>query len=70
LLVGNFAWLITIVLCRKSTDLSWEEEEPDAAADEENPSAAVKESASLSQAETVAQGVEAMPPEATIVEGM
>jgi hypothetical protein len=36
---------------------------------EENLSAAVEESASLPQAETVAQGAEATPPEATAVEG-
>jgi hypothetical protein len=71
LLVGNLAWLITnFVLRRKSTNLSWEGEEPDAAAAEENLSAAVEESASLPQAETVAEGAEATPPEATVVEGM
>jgi hypothetical protein len=37
MLVGNLAWLITkVVLCRKSTDLSWEGEEPSAAAGEED----------------------------------
>jgi hypothetical protein len=56
-------------MCRKSTDLSWEGEEPNAAAAEENPSVAVEESASLPQAETVVQGAEATTPEATIVEG-
>jgi hypothetical protein len=40
-----------------------------AAATEEDPSAVVEECKSLPQAETVAQGVEATPPEATIVEG-
>jgi hypothetical protein len=70
LLVGNLAWLITkFVLSRKSTDLSWEGEEPDAAAAEENPSAAVEESASLPQTETVTQGAEASSPEDTVVEG-
>jgi hypothetical protein len=65
-----FAWLITeFVLCRKSTDLSWEGEEPSAAATEENPSSAVEESSFLPQAETVARGAEATPPEATVVEG-
>jgi hypothetical protein len=34
-----------------------------------NPSAAVEDSASLPQAETVTQGAEATPPEATVVEG-
>jgi hypothetical protein len=70
LLVGNLAWLITnFVLCQKSTDLFWEGEEPDAAVAKENPSAAVEESASLPQAETVAKGAEATPLEATVVEG-
>jgi hypothetical protein len=41
------------VLCRKSTDLSWEGEEPSAAAAEEDPLPAVEESATLPQAETV-----------------
>jgi hypothetical protein len=53
----------------KSTDLSWEGEEPSTAAAEENPSPAIEESASLPQGETVAPGVEVAPPEATIVEG-
>jgi hypothetical protein len=54
----------------KSTDLSREGEETDMAAAEENPPAAVEESASLPQAEVVAQGAEATPPEAIVVEGM
>jgi hypothetical protein len=58
------------VLCRKSTDLSWEGEELDVATAEEDPSAAVEEFASLPQAKTVAQGAEATPSEATVVEGM
>jgi hypothetical protein len=57
------------MLCRKSTNLSWEGEEPSAAAGEEDPSPAVEESATLPQAETIAQGAEATSPEATIVEG-
>jgi hypothetical protein len=56
-------------LCRKSTNLSWEGEEPEAAVAEENPSVDVEESASLPQAEIIAQGAEAAPPEATVVEG-
>jgi hypothetical protein len=68
--VGNLAWLITeFVLCRKSTDLSWEGEEPSAAVGEEDPSPAVEESETLPQAETIARGAEAIPPEATVVEG-
>jgi hypothetical protein len=64
-------WLTTeFVLCRKSTDLSWEGEEPRAAAGEEDSSPAVEESATLPQAETITQGAEATLPEATVVEGM
>jgi hypothetical protein len=66
-----FAWLITeFVLCRKSTDLSWAGDEPSAATGEGDPSPAVEEFAMLPQAETIAQGAEAMPPEAIVVEGM
>jgi hypothetical protein len=57
-------------LCRKSTDLSWEGEELDAAAVEEDPPTAVEESTSLPQDGTVALAAEVTPPEATIVEGM
>jgi hypothetical protein len=57
------------VLCRKSTDLSWEDEEPSAAAGEEDRSAEVEESAPLSQTETIVQAMEATPQEATMVEG-
>jgi hypothetical protein len=56
-------------LCRKSTDLSWEGDEPSTTAVEENPTLAVEESAPLPRAETVALGAEATPPEATVVEG-
>jgi hypothetical protein len=57
------------MLCRKSTNLSWEGEEPSAAAGEEDPSPAVEESATLPQAETIAQGVEATLPKDTVVRG-
>jgi hypothetical protein len=56
-------------LCKKSTDLSWEGEEPSAMAGEEDPSSSVEESVPLPQAETVAQVTEATPPVVTIVEG-
>jgi hypothetical protein len=70
MLVGNLAWLITKSgVRRKSTDLSWEGEEPIAAAGEENPSSVGQESVPLPQAETVAQVTEAMPPVSTVVEG-
>jgi hypothetical protein len=41
------------ILCRKSTDLSWEGDEPSAAVAEEASAPAVEESALLAQAETV-----------------
>jgi hypothetical protein len=53
--------IIRIVLCRKSTDLSWDGEEPSAAAGEEGWSAGVEESTPLPQTETVAQATKAMP---------
>jgi hypothetical protein len=69
--LSSLVWLTTqCVLRTKSIDLSWEGEEPDAAATEENPPAAVEESTPLPQAETMASGAEATPPEATMVEGM
>jgi hypothetical protein len=67
---GSRTWLTTsCVLCRKSTDLSWEEDEPSAAVAEEDSAPAAEESAPLPQAETVALAVVATPPEANIVEG-
>jgi hypothetical protein len=59
--------IIGIVLCGKSTDLSWDGEEPSAAASEEGRSAGVEES--LPQTEAVAQATEATPQEATMVDG-
>jgi hypothetical protein len=68
--LSSRAWLTTLcVLCKKSTDLSWEGDEPSVAAAEENLTLAVEESTPLPQAETVAPCAEATPPEATIVEG-
>jgi hypothetical protein len=63
--------LLTIlcVQCRKSNDLSWEGDEPSTTAAEENPTLAAEESTPLPQAEAVAPGAEATPPEATVVEG-
>jgi hypothetical protein len=61
--------IIRIVLCRKSTDLSWDGEEPSATAGEAGRSAGVEESTPLPQAEIVAQATEATPQEATMVEG-
>jgi hypothetical protein len=53
----------------KSTDLSWEGDEPSATVAEEVSTPAAEESAPLPQAETVAPVVEATLPEASIVEG-
>jgi hypothetical protein len=68
--LSSRAWLTTLcVLYRKSTDLSWEGDEPSTAAAEENPTLTVEESAPLPQAETVAPGAEAMLTEASVIEG-
>jgi hypothetical protein len=61
--------IIEIVLCRKSTDLSWDGEEPCAAAGEDGQLAEVEESAPLPQTETTTQATEAAPQDATMVEG-
>jgi hypothetical protein len=61
--------IIVVVLSRKFTDLSWEGEEPSAAAGEEDWSPAVEESTPLPQAETIAQVAEATPQEATMMDG-
>jgi hypothetical protein len=61
--------IIRLVLCRKSTVLSWDGEEPSAAAGEDGRSAEVEESAHLPQTEAAAQATEATPQEATTVEG-
>jgi hypothetical protein len=57
------------VLCRKSTDLTWEGDEPSAAMAEEDSVPAVEESAPAPQAESEAPAVEATLPEASVVEG-
>jgi hypothetical protein len=57
------------VLCRKPTDLSWEEDEPSTTAAEEASAPAAEESAPLPQAKTVAPAIEATLLEASIVEG-
>jgi hypothetical protein len=57
------------VLCRKSTDLSWEGDEPNAVVAEEDSTPATEESSPLPQAETVAPATEATLSEASIVEG-
>jgi hypothetical protein len=58
-----------LVLCRKSTDLSWDGDEPNTAAAKEISTPAAEESTPLPQAETVAPVVEATLPEASVVEG-
>jgi hypothetical protein len=58
-----------LVLCKKSTDFSWEGDEPSTAAAEEVSTPAAEESAPLPQAETVAPVAEATLPEASVVEG-
>jgi hypothetical protein len=68
--VGSRTWLTTnCILCRKSTDLSWEGDEPSAVVAEEGSTPAAEGSTPLPQAETEAPAMEATPPEASIVEG-
>jgi hypothetical protein len=57
------------VLCRKSTDLTWDGDEPSAAVAEEESVPAAEESAPAPQAESEAPAVEAALPEASVVEG-
>jgi hypothetical protein len=58
-----------LVPCRKSTNLSWDGDEPSTAATEEVFAPAVEESTPLPQDETTAPVAEAMLPEASVVEG-
>jgi hypothetical protein len=57
------------VLCRKSTDLSWEGDEPSIAVAEEEAAPPAEESAPAPQAEPEAPAAEARLPEASVVEG-
>jgi hypothetical protein len=57
------------VLCRKSTDLSWEWDEPAAAVAEKEAAPPAEESTPAPQAEPEAPTAEATLPEASIVEG-
>jgi hypothetical protein len=67
---GSRTWLTTsCILCRKSTDLTWDEDEPSAMVAEEESAQAVKESTPAPQAESEALAVEATLSEASIVEG-
>jgi hypothetical protein len=67
---GSRTWLTTsCVLCRKSTDLTWDEDEPSTAVAEEESATDAEESTPAPQAESEAPAVEATLPEASIVEG-
>jgi hypothetical protein len=67
---GSRSWLTTsCVLCRKSTDLTWDEDEPSTTMAEEESAPTAEESAPSPQAESEAPAVEATQPEASIVEG-
>jgi hypothetical protein len=55
--------------CRKSTDLSWEGDEPSTTVAEEEVSPPVEESTPAPQAESEAPAAEAALPEASVVEG-
>jgi hypothetical protein len=57
------------VLGRKSTDLTWDEDEPSATMDEEDSAPTAEESAPAPQEDTEALAVKATLPEASIVEG-
>jgi hypothetical protein len=59
----------TCVLCRKSTNLSWEGDEPSATVAEEEVVLPAEESAPTPQAEPEAPAAEATLPEAIVVEG-
>jgi hypothetical protein len=58
-----------VYLCRKSTDLTWDEDEPNTAMAEEDSAPAAEESAPAPQAESEAPDVEATLLEVSIVEG-
>jgi hypothetical protein len=58
-----------VYFCRKSTDLSWEGDEPSTAVAEEEAVPPAEESAPASQAEPEASATEAALPEASVVEG-
>jgi hypothetical protein len=57
------------ILCRKSTDLTWDDDEPSATVAEEESVPAAEESTPAPQEESEAPVVEATLPEASIVEG-
>jgi hypothetical protein len=67
---GSRTWLTTsCVLYRKSTDLTWDGDEPSAAVAQEGSTPAAEESTPAPQAESEAPAMEATLPEASVVEG-
>jgi hypothetical protein len=58
-----------VYFCRKSTDLSWEGDEPSTAVAEEEAAPPAEESTTASQGEPEAPATEATLPEASVVEG-
>jgi hypothetical protein len=58
-----------VFFCRKSTDLSWEGDEPSTAVAEEEAAPPAEESTPAPQAETEGPAAEATLPEASVVEG-
>jgi hypothetical protein len=58
-----------VYFCRKSTDLSWEGDEPSAMVAEEEVAPPVEESTPAPQVESEAPAAEAALPEASVVEG-
>jgi hypothetical protein len=67
---GSRTWLTTsCVLCRESTNLTWDEDEPSTAVAEEESAPTAEEFTPAPQAESEAPAVEATLPEASTVEG-
>jgi hypothetical protein len=58
-----------VYFCRKSTDLSWEGDEPSTAVADEEAAPPAEESTPAPQAESEAPAAGAVLPEASIVEG-
>jgi hypothetical protein len=58
-----------VYFCRKSTDLSWEGDEPSTTVAEEEVAPPVEESTPAPQVESEAPAAEAALPEASVVEG-
>jgi hypothetical protein len=58
-----------VYFCRKSTDLSWEGDEPSTAVAEEETAPPAEESTPAPQAESEAPAAGAALPEASVVEG-